>query len=104
MLNKIKSIFRVSHKVVKCEIEEIKNSEVSDEDKEQAEFITNIVVSVLVSYGFVVSAAAQPIIKKAVALAIRDLKNGVKSPNKLIIGRIMEAIKEEMAEDLSNAE
>lgn len=92
MKYRIKRFFRAQHKAIKEEIQEIKSLEITDEDLKQAEKITDLVVQALGHYGYFVL-PLKPIIKKAIAYGIRDLKDGVKTPNKLLLKRIIENYK-----------
>lgn len=95
MIDKIKTIFRINHNVIKGEISELTTLSLSDEDKAQGKAAAVIAVSVLAGCGVPLGALGQPILEKVFAYVIRDVKDGVETPNKLIIGRIIEEIKRE---------
>lgn len=86
---KIARSFRNS---IKEEIKEIKSLEITDEDLSQAERITELVIQATGYYGIVLL-PLKPIIKRVIAYGIRDIKDGVKTPDKLIIKRIIKEFK-----------
>lgn len=96
ILNPIKKIFRINHKVVKGEIEEIKNLKVSDEDKVQGKAIATLAVAALASCGIPLGAMGHSVLEKVLAYAIRDMKDGISTPDKLIIARVVKEFKEEI--------
>lgn len=76
------------------EAKEIKGLEVTEEDKEQAEQLTGLVIATLGAYG-VALLPLEPVLKKALAYGIRDIKDGTKTPDKLIISRIKKELSKE---------
>lgn len=92
-LEQLKKIGSIFVKVTKDEVNEIKNLKVTDEDKVQAEQLASIVHQVCLAYGIPISSSVQRIIAKCGAYVIRDVKDGVKAPEKLIIGRIINEVK-----------
>ena len=95
IVDKIKAFFRVNKNVVKAEIDEIKNLQVTDEDKTQGRAAAVLVASAMAACGIPLGAAATPVLEKVLAYVIRDAKDGVKTPDKLIISRIVSEIKRE---------
>lgn len=93
LLEQLKKIGSIFVKVAKDEIDEIKNLKVTDEDKEQAEQLASIVHQVCLAYGIPISSSVQRIVAKCGAYVIRDAKDGIKAPEKLIIGRIINEVK-----------
>ena len=89
----IKNVFKINHNVIKAEVDEIKNLQVTDEDKAQGKAAAVLVASAMAACGFPIGAAATPILEKVLAYIIRDAKDGVKTPDKLIIKRIQSEIK-----------
>lgn len=79
-------------KAIRAEVEEIKTLKVTEEDLDQAEKVTGLVIATLGAYG-VALLPLKPVIKKVLAYGIRDIKDGVKTPNKLILVRIKEELK-----------
>ena len=95
IVNKIKTLFRINHKVIKGEITEIVNLSLTDEDKAQGKAAAILAVAALTACGVPLGALGQPVLEKVLAYAIRDVKDGIETPNKLIIGRIIEEVKAE---------
>lgn len=95
LVNKLKSFFRINHNVIQGEISELTHLSLSEEDKAQGKAAAVIAVSVLAGCGVPLGALGQPILEKVFSYIIRDIKDGVKTPEKLIIGRIIEEIQEE---------
>lgn len=93
LLEQLKKIGSIFVKVAKDEIDEIKNLKVTDEDKAQAEQLASIVHQVCLAYGIPISSSVQRIVAKCGAYVIRDAKDGIKAPEKLIIGRIINEVK-----------
>ena len=93
LLEQFKKIGSIFVKVAKDEINEIKNLKVTDEDKAQAEQLASIVHQVCLAYGIPISSSVQRIVAKCGAYVIRDAKDGIKAPEKLIIGRIINEVK-----------
>lgn len=93
MFEKIKSIFRVNHRVVKGEVNEIIHLNITQEDEEQAQQLAVLVAAGLAACGIPVGVLGQKVIAKVLAYALRDLKDGVETPDKLIIKRVVNEIK-----------
>lgn len=91
----IKRFFRAFHKAMKEEIEEVKTLNVTKEDEEQASKIANLAADAMMMYGVPVGGAGRAIMKKVIAYSLRDIKDGVNSPDKLIIKRVINELKEE---------
>lgn len=91
----IKRFFRAFHKAMQEEIEEVKTLNITKEDEEQATKIANLAADVMMAYGVPVGGVGRAIMKKAIAYGLRDIKDGVKAPDKLIIKRILNELKEE---------
>lgn len=94
-IDKIKTIFRINHNVIQGEISELTNLSLSEEDKAQGKAAAVIAVAALAGCGVPLGTLGQPILEKVFAYVIRDVKDGVETPNKLIVGRIIEEIKRE---------
>lgn len=97
MFEKLKSIFRVNHRVVKGELNEIVHLNITQEDEEQAQQLAVLVAAGLAACGIPVGVLGQKIIAKVLSYALRDLKDGVETPDKLIIKRVVNEIKAEKA-------
>lgn len=76
----------------KKEIEEIKELTITQEDLNQAEKIADLLIQILGQYGIAIL-PLKPLIKKAIAYGLRDLKEGAKAPEKLLIKRIIKEMK-----------
>lgn len=91
----IKRFFRAFHKAMKEEIEEVKTLNITKEDEEQASKIANLAADAMMMYGVSVGGAGRAIMKKVIAYSLRDIKDGVNAPDKLIIKRVINELKEE---------
>lgn len=89
---KIKRFFKAVHQAFKAEIQEVKELKITEEDLDQAEKITGLMIATLGAYG-VALLPLKPIVKKVLTYGIRDIKDGVKTPNKLILVRIKEELR-----------
>lgn len=90
---KLKNLFRINRNVIKAEADEIKNLQLTDEDVIQGKAAAVLVVSAMAACGIPLGAAATPILEKILAYVIRDAKDGVETPDKLIINRIIKEVK-----------
>lgn len=91
---KLKNFFKINKNVIKGEIDEVKNLQLTDEDKAQGKAAAVLVASTMAACGFPLGAAATPVLEKVLAYVIRDAKEGVETPEKLIVGRIIKEVKE----------
>lgn len=91
----IKRFFRAFHKAMKQEIEEVITLNITKEDEEQASQIANLTADTMMMYGVPVGGAGRAIMKKVIAYSLRDIKDGVNAPDKLIIRRVINELKEE---------
>lgn len=91
----IKRFFRAFHKAMKQEIEEVITLNITKEDEEQASKIANLTADTMMMYGVPVGGAGRAIMKKVIAYSLRDIKDGVNAPDKLIIRRVINELKEE---------
>ena len=91
----IKRFFRAFHKAMKQEIEEVITLNITKEDEEQASKIANLTADTMMMYGVPVGGAGRAIMKKVIAYSLRDIKDGVNAPDKLIIKRVINELKEE---------
>lgn len=89
----LKKIFTIKKKVVKDEIEEIKNLEITEEDEKQAKMLTVVVIVALNEMGIPVTAIGAKVIETAISYGLRNLKDGIEAPEKLLIGRIINEVK-----------
>lgn len=91
----VKAIFRVNKNVIKKEFEEIQNLTPTEEDYAQGEKLAEAAVVAMGSMGLSYTVLGQRIMAKVFAYGIRDIKDGVEDNSKLIIGRVIEEIKNE---------
>lgn len=91
----IKRFFRAFHKAMKQEIEEVVTLNITKEDEEQASKIANLTADIMMMYGIPVGGAGRAIMRKVIAYSLRDIKDGVNAPDKLIIRRVINELKEE---------
>lgn len=91
----IKRFFRAFHKAMKQEMEEVVTLNITKEDEEQASKIANLTADIMMMYGIPVGGAGRAIMKKVIAYSLRDIKDGVNAPDKLIIRRVINELKEE---------
>lgn len=91
-------VFKIGKNVVKGEVQEIVNLKPSEDDYKQGEQLATVAAGALAAMGIPIPAVGITIIGKAFAYGIRDIRDGVEEPNKLIIGRIIEEIKGEKNE------
>lgn len=105
MIDLIKRIFKREKKImqnthtvlsstVKEEIAEIKDLNLSEVDQVQGEVIASIAIAAMTAYGIPCSATMREIIKMSAAYGIRDFKEGCTNPEKLIVMRVINKIKE----------
>lgn len=80
---------------VKDEIQEVKDLNLTEADKLLGDTIAGIAITVMTSYGIPCSDVQKQIISKAAAYAIRDFKEGCTNPDKLIVMRVCNKLREE---------
>lgn len=81
---------QITTSVIAGEIKEIKELQVTVEDEDQANNIANMLCATLASMGIPFAVVLQPIAKRIIAYGIRDIKDGVEHPQRLIISRVIE--------------
>lgn len=79
-------------KALREEIKEVKSLTLTQEDLDQAEKIADILIQAVGQYGIALL-PLKPLIKKAIAYGLRDIKEGIKAPEKLLIKRIIKEMK-----------
>lgn len=94
-MNKVKKFINAFKKAMKDEVQEIKELKITPEDEEQASKIANLAADAMMLYGIPVGGAGRVVMKKVIAYSLRDLKDGVKAPDKLIIIRVVNELKTE---------
>lgn len=91
----LKKFFRISKKVIKDEVKEIKDLKPTEEDYAQGEQLANAAILAMSSFGLPYSILSKEIMKKVFAYGIRDIKDGVQDNSKLIMGRVIDEINAE---------
>lgn len=102
-IDKLKKLLRINHNVIHGEVQEVLSLRLTEEDKAQGKAAAVLAVAALAACGVPLGTLGQPVLEKVLAYAIRDLKDGVETPNKLIIGRIIEEIKAENIKTVDNS-
>lgn len=95
LIDKIKSIIRINHRVIKAEVDEIATLTITQEDEAQADKLAVLAVAGLAACGIPCGPVGQQVIARVLAYAIRDLKDGIEVNDKLIINRVINEIKAE---------
>ena len=85
----INKVFKSIGITIKDEAKEIRNLQITEEDKTQAEFLESAVNIAAARVGIYYPNALRPIVKDVIAIALRDGKDGLSSPSKLIISRLV---------------
>lgn len=92
---RIRKVIKVTKKAIKEEVKEIKNLVITEDDIAQAKFIRNVIVAAASAYGVPIPEQVQEILDKSLSYILRDAKDGLKTPEKLLIKRIIDNIKED---------
>ena len=98
MKNFLEKLFKISKKVIKDEVEEIKELKPTEEDYAQGEQLANAAILAMSSFGLPYSILSREIMKKVFAYGIRDIKDGVQDNSKLIMRRVIDEINAERRE------
>ena len=88
-----KKILKALGVAIKEEVKEIKNLELTNEDKEQGDKVAVMVVAALAGVGVPMCALGQKAIARVLAYVIRDVKDGIECQDKLIIARVINELK-----------
>lgn len=88
-----KKILKALGVAIKEEVKEIKNLELTDEDKEQGDKVAVMIVAALAGVGVPMCALGQKAIARVLAYVIRDMKDGIECQDKLIIARVINELK-----------
>ena len=88
-----KKILKALGVAFKEEVKEIKNLELTDEDKEQGDKVAVMIVAALAGVGVPMCALGQKAIARVLAYVIRDVKDGIECQDKLIIARVINELK-----------
>lgn len=94
----LRKLFKISKKVVKDEVEEIKELKPTEEDYAQGEQLANAAILAMSSFGLPYSILSKEIMKKVFAYGIRDIRDGIQDNSKLIMRRVIDEINAERKE------
>lgn len=94
-MTRFRKVFRATGKAIKEEIAEIKSLTITEDDTAQAKVMRKVIVAAANSYGVPVPEDVQKVLEKALAYILRDAKDGLKTPEKLLIKRIINNIKDD---------
>ena len=94
----LRKFFKISKKVIKDEVEEIKELKPTEEDYAQGEQLANAAILAMSSFGLPYSILSREIMKKVFAYGIRNIKDGVQDNSKLIMRRVIDEINAERKE------
>ena len=99
MKNFLKKFFKISKKVIKDEVEEIRELKPTEEDYAQGERLANAAILAMSSFGLPYSILSRQIMKKVFAYGIRDIRDGIQDNSKLIMRRVINEINAERREE-----
>ena len=94
----LKKFFKIGKKVIKDEVEEIRELKPTEEDYTQGEQLANAAILAMSSFGLPYSILCKEIMKKVFAYGIRNIKDGVQDNSKLIMRRVIDEINAERKE------
>ena len=95
---KFKRVLKATRRAIREEIDEVKSLVITEDDTAQAKAMRRVIVAAANAYGVPVPEQVQEILDKALAHILRDAKDGLKTPEKLLIKRIINNIKEDYHE------
>lgn len=94
----LRKLFKISKKVIKDEVEEVKELKPTEEDYAQGEQLANAAILAMSSFGLPYSILGKEIMKKVFAYGIRDIRDGIQDNSKLIMRRVIDEINAERQE------
>lgn len=97
-MTRFRRVLKATHKAIEEEIDEVKSLVITEDDTAQAKAMRKVIVAAANAYGIPVSKQVQEILDKALAHILRDAKDGLKTPEKLLLKRIIDNIKEDYHE------
>lgn len=100
----LRKLFKISKKVTKDEVEEIKELKPTEEDYAQGEQLANAAILAMSSFGLPYSILSKEIMKKVFAYGIRDIRDGIQDNSKLIMRRVIDEINAERKEKSTQKE
>ena len=92
---KFRKVFKATKNAIKDEIDEVKNLVITEDDTTQAKVMRRVIVAPANAQGIPVPEEIQVVLDKALAYILRDCKDGIKTPEKLLVRRIIDNIKED---------
>lgn len=92
---RFRRVLKATRKAIKEEIDEVKSLVITEDDTAQAKVMRRVIVAAANAYGVPVPEQVQKILDKALAHILRDAKDGLKTPEKLLVKRIIDNIKED---------
>ena len=100
----LKKFFKIGKKVIKDEVEEIRELKPTEEDYIQGERLANAAILAMSSFGLPYSILSREIMKKVFAYGIRDIRDGIQDNSKLIMRRVINEINAERREEKKQRE
>lgn len=94
-MTRFRKVFKATKKAIKEEIAEVKNLTITEDDTTQAKAMRKVIVAAANAYGVPIPEKIQEVLDKALAYILRDAKDGLKTPEKLLIKRIIDNIKDD---------
>lgn len=94
-MTRFRKVFKATHKAIKEEIAEVKNLTITEDDTTQAKAMRKVIVAAANAYGIPIPEQIQEVLDKALAYILRDAKDGLETPEKLLIKRIIDNIKDD---------
>lgn len=94
-MTRFRKVFKATHKAIKEEIAEVKNLTITEDDTAQAKAMRKVIVAAANAYGIPIPEQVQEVLDKALAYILRDAKDGLETPEKLLIKRIIDNIKDD---------
>lgn len=91
----LRKLFKISKKVIKDEVKEIKELKPTEEDYAQGGQLANAAILAMSSFGLPYSILSREIMKKVFAYGIRDIRDGIQDNSKLITRRVIDEINAE---------
>ena len=91
--DKITKIPKALFRAGKAEVDEVKGFVLTDEDTKRGQRVAAVVMAAFRAYGIPVTAEMSQIIEKASAYVIKDIVEGVKEKDNLIISRVINEFK-----------
>lgn len=94
----LSKLFKISKKVIKDEVKEIKELKPTEEDYAQGEQLANAAILAMSSFGLPYSILSKEIMKKVFAYGIRDIRDGIQDNSKFLMRRVIDEINAERKE------